>query len=141
MLPMHHSLAPLEFDAPGKLLLYFFFFNHHFRGAWYDRKQGDTPLSVNSRINYKNLSLFQSDVNITDVLQSDYFDNFMSQLESTDSDCYAILTVYPIQGFDVVSDAAIQDLANRLIPVLNKGRRIFLRYGSEMNGILHFFSK
>lgn len=80
------------------------------------------------------MSFFHSDVNITSVFQSDAFENFMDHLDSTKTDAIAFLTVYPYDGFDVVSDAAITDFSTRVAAHLKKGRRFLIRYGSEMNG-------
>lgn len=59
---------------------------------------------------------------------------FVQQVDATQTDAIMYLTVYPMQGFDTVTAGAIDDLANLIGNYTNSGRRVFLRYGSEMNG-------
>ncbi|KAJ3277273.1 hypothetical protein HK104_003473 [Borealophlyctis nickersoniae] len=101
-------------------------------GAWYDRLQNDTPVAINSRLGYKPLSFFQSDINLTSTLQLPT--EFDQQVDATGTDAILYLTVYPIQGFDVVTDSAVADLAKEVKSLCDKGRRVFIRYASEMNG-------
>jgi hypothetical protein len=82
------ALSPLE--PPDNSGIYF--------GSWYDRLHGDTPVATNARVNYKPLSFFQSDVNITSTLQSASLDNFVSQVAATATDAFIYLTVYPMEG-------------------------------------------
>ncbi|KAJ3331198.1 hypothetical protein HDU76_003822 [Blyttiomyces sp. JEL0837] len=54
---------------------------------------------------------------------------------SEGTDAILFLTVYPIKGFDAVTDSALNDLANQLNQIKqNYSRSIMLRYGPEMNG-------
>ena len=84
------------------------------------------------------MSLFQSDVNISYTLQSQFVDHFFSQLDATHTDAIAYLTVYPMEGFEQVSEAALEDLAIKIANQTRKGRRVFIRYASEMNGRLKY---
>lgn len=59
---------------------------------------------------------------------------FFEQVEASNTDAYAYLTVYPIDGYEVVTDAAIDEMAQLIGNVTKGGRRVFLRYASEMNG-------
>ncbi|KAJ3055340.1 hypothetical protein HK097_010840 [Rhizophlyctis rosea] len=114
------QLAPLE-PEDGKLLF----------GAWYDRLKNDTPIAINTRVG-RPLSMFQSDINITETLQLPT--QFIEQVDATNTDAILYLTVYPFWGFDRVTDVAIAELADVIGKETNKGRRVFLRYASEMNG-------
>ena len=91
--------------------------------------------AINARVGYKSMSLFQSDVNITNVLQADYMDDLVQQVTKTKTDAIVYLTVYPFEGFGNVSDAAINQLAEKVANVTKTGTRMFIRYASEMNGI------
>ncbi|KAJ3245436.1 hypothetical protein HK104_007956, partial [Borealophlyctis nickersoniae] len=101
-------------------------------GAWYDRLLGDTPAAINARVAYKPLALFQSDINITDTLQLPT--QFVEQVAATNTDTILFLTVFPIEGWDVMTDAAVEQLVKVIADLTNGGRRVFLRYASEMNG-------
>ncbi|KAJ3040772.1 hypothetical protein HK097_002472 [Rhizophlyctis rosea] len=102
-------------------------------GAWYARPNGDTPAAINTRVG-KKLAMFQSDFNITDTINEGNPLQFLQQMDETKSDAIMYLTAYPMYGFDSVTDKAIDDLANLVANVTNSGRRVFLRYASEMNG-------
>jgi len=116
------ALAPLE-PPDGKVLF----------GAWYDRIQGDTPAAITQRIGNKHMSVWQSDVNMTSAgLQMP--DQFISQVSELKTDAILYLTVYPIDGFDVVTDSVIGDLCKVVGDLTKGGRQVFLRYASEMNG-------
>lgn len=104
-------------------------------GAWYARPNGDTPAAINSRVG-KKLAMFQSDFNITDTINEGNPFQFLQQLDESKSDAIMYLTAYPMYGFDAVTDKAIDDLANLVANVTNSGRRVFLRYASEMNGMI-----
>jgi hypothetical protein len=129
ILQLVYALAPLEMSDQK---IYF--------GPWYERIRGDTPLAINTRLGH-NLSLFQSDINITSTLQIDFLNNFLTQLDQTSSDAIAYLTVYPIEGFDKVSQSALQALADRINVALDTGRRFFIRYAPEMNGNWFVYSQ
>ncbi|KAJ3300807.1 hypothetical protein HDV03_001972, partial [Kappamyces sp. JEL0829] len=81
-----YGLANLE--QPNGSPIYF--------GSWFDRLHGDTPAATNNRLNYRPFSLFQSDVNITETLQGDYFDDIFKKIQETGTDAAVYLTVYPI---------------------------------------------
>jgi hypothetical protein len=97
-------------------------------GAWYDRLNGDTPVKVNMRLNYKPLPFFQSDMNITDSLQSEAVDNFIDQVEATETDAFVYLTIYPMNGFDGLSDNSIDQLAQKIKKITDLGRKCMLRF-------------
>jgi len=78
--------------------------------------------------------MFQSDMNITSVLQAKELDNFLDHLSEINTDAIAYVTLYPMEGFAAVSDQALQDLVLRLNNGLSRGLRFFIRYSSEMNG-------
>lgn len=59
---------------------------------------------------------------------------FIEQVDATKTDAIFYFTVYPMYGFDAVTDAGIQLLADFIGNVTESGRRVFLRYASEMNG-------
>ena len=103
-------------------------------GVWYDRLNGDTPTKVNSRFNHKPFKFFQSDMNISDTLQLDFVNDFIKQVEDTGTDSFLYLTIYPMMGYDQISDGALNELANAIKRVAEKGRKTLLRFASEMNG-------
>jgi hypothetical protein len=122
-----YSLAPLE-QSDGSGI--------HF-GAWYDRLNGDTPVKINKRLGSKPMSFFQSDMNITETMddeQMGYIDEFVKQVEATNSDAFIYLTLYPFFGFERVTDLAIDQFAQRVKKIVDSGRKILIRYASEMNG-------
>jgi hypothetical protein len=55
-------------------------------------------------------------------------------MDEVKSNAIMFLTVYPFDGFEVVSDKSIQDFANVVLNITSKGRRVMIRYASEMNG-------
>ena len=116
------ALAPLE-PPEGKILF----------GPWYERLNGDNPVSINQRLNAK-LPFFQSDFNLTDDCQPKEIDIFFNQIHATDTNAIAYMTIYPIDGFHSVTEAALQTLTLKIVEAVNKGIRIFIRYASEMNG-------
>jgi hypothetical protein len=121
------ALAPLE-QPDGSPI--------HF-GAWYDRLNGDTPVKINARVGSKPFSFFQSDMNITETMddeQMGYIDEFVKQVEATESDAFIYLTLYPFFGFERVTDLAIDQFAQRVKRIVDSGRKILIRYASEMNG-------
>ncbi|KAI8907794.1 glycoside hydrolase superfamily [Gorgonomyces haynaldii] len=117
------QLAPLE---PSQKGVYF--------GPWYERLNGDTPLAIQQRTQVKSFSLWQSDMNITDTLQSAYIDDFVKQVDALRSDAVLYLTIYPIMGFEAVTQAAINEFATKIQTITASGRRVLIRYASEMNG-------
>jgi hypothetical protein len=122
-----NSLAPLE-QPDGSPI--------HF-GAWYDRLNGDTPAKMIERVGSKPFSFFQSDMNITETMddeQMGYINQFVEQVEATNSDAFIYLTLYPFFGFERVTDKAIDQFAQRVKKIVDSGRKILIRYASEMNG-------
>jgi hypothetical protein len=116
------ALAPLE-QADGSPIYF---------GPWYDRLAGDSVEQHNKRIDYKPFSMFQADVNITATLQASSVDEIFTGITGSQTDAVVYLTVYPIEGFDVITDAAVSDLATRVGSLTKDGHRIFIRYASEM---------
>ncbi|KAJ3049910.1 hypothetical protein HK097_009102 [Rhizophlyctis rosea] len=115
-------LAQVPLEPPNGKILF---------GPWYDRLHGDTPSLITQRLGHAP-SMFQSDINMTDTLQMPT--EFIRQVDDTHTDTILYLTVYPIMGFDAVNDNAIRDLAGVVADQTKKGRRVFMRYASEMNG-------
>lgn len=116
------AMAPLE--QPDGSPVYF--------GPWYDRLAGDTVAQLNERLNYKPFSMFQADVNITETLQSSAVDEIFAGIVGSNTDAVVYLTVYPYNGFDVITDAAVNDLATKVGALTKDGHKIFIRYASEM---------
>lgn len=92
------ALAPLE---PPQGSFYF--------GPWYERLNGDYPTSINQRLEY-NVSFFHSDFNLTDDCQPQEIDMFLDQVAATNTNAIVYMTIYPMQGFAAVTDAALQTL-------------------------------
>ncbi|RKP02712.1 hypothetical protein CXG81DRAFT_24677 [Caulochytrium protostelioides] len=111
-------------------------------GMWYDRLSGVTPSDIEDKLQSHHISMWQSDINITDTLQD--ASPFLRDVEKINTDAAIFLTVYPFEGIDAVSDGAIADLAKLLGRLTaqkltaasgaSATRRVFLRYASEMNG-------
>lgn len=102
-------------------------------GPWYERLNGDYPVSINNRLGY-NMSFFHSDFNLTADCQPLEIDNFFDQLYATNTDAIAYLTIYPMEGFSAVSDSALDELSLKIATAVSRGTRVFIRYASEMNG-------
>ncbi|KAJ3030254.1 UNVERIFIED_CONTAM: hypothetical protein HDU68_009651 [Siphonaria sp. JEL0065] len=122
------AAAPLV-PTDGKVLL----------GAWYDRNNSDTPSAVNARIGYKPLAFFQTDVDFSGTIKpwtspQAVIPQFLQQLQETGTNASAMLTVYPFQGFDGITDAQLADMADRLNTFVKAGRPVYFRFASEMNG-------
>lgn len=124
MLSLVVALAPLEFEDQGRLYM----------GPWFNLQGGDTVSGIIDRINYKPWSLFQADFNLTTDCQPDDMNKFFQQMDGSNTNAIAYVTLYPILGFDNVTDDAIAQVSGILALQIQNGRRIFLRYGSEMNG-------
>ncbi|KAJ3107904.1 hypothetical protein HDU97_002836 [Phlyctochytrium planicorne] len=110
-------------------------------GAWYERMEGDLASQVNARIKGipgAGLSFFQTDIDISlgkdPRTAPNITDSYLQQLEDTGTDTFAYLTVYPFLGFDGVTDAQLNDLAQRIVKIISRGRKVFLRLYPEMNG-------
>jgi hypothetical protein len=101
-------------------------------GAWWDRLNNQTPSMINQRFGYKPLSIWHSDVNITDTFQNEYFDDIIAQIEATDTNAAIYVTVYPYDGFDQVSESALQDFIDKVKRVTSSGKKMFIRYAPEM---------
>jgi hypothetical protein len=117
------QLAPLE-PNDGKVLF----------GPWYANQHGDSPTQVLDRFKYRKFSLWQADINISSTIQMDLLDRFEQHMDSTNSSAIMYLTIYPDLGFDSVTDGALKQLVDRVVEITNKGRKMFIRYASEMNG-------
>jgi hypothetical protein len=102
----------------------------------FDRLNGVTPAEINAQFDYKPLSLWQSDINITDTLQSEYFDDILTKITASKTTALVYLTIYPIEGYDAVSDAAVAELAAKVKKTTEGHSKMFIRYASEMVGIL-----
>ncbi|KAJ3305161.1 hypothetical protein HDV03_001923 [Kappamyces sp. JEL0829] len=118
-------LAPLE--QPDNSGLYL--------GVWYDRLNGDTPQDTMQRYAGNPFSFWQADVNITaSGFQSQVVDQFVSQVSLVDSKAFLYLTVYPMDGLNVIPDTVVQGFAAKIASIVNRGLKIIIRYASEMNG-------
>lgn len=76
----------------------------------------------------KPFSLFQSDMNLTSSCQSDFIDNFAEQVTATGTNAILYLTLYPIMGFGAVTDAGVQEFAQKMLQITNTGRKVIIRY-------------
>ena len=74
----------------------------------------------------RNLSLWQSDINITSSIQADAMDQIFSQIENSKTTALVYLTVYPILGFGNVTDAAIAASRRHSLLLLNGLSRLVL---------------
>ncbi|KAJ3110498.1 hypothetical protein HDU96_006523 [Phlyctochytrium bullatum] len=126
---MASALAPLE-PVDGSLLL----------GPWYERTMNDTPSLVNARLQ-RNLTFFQVDFDITQEAPGqvvdptpEITDQAMEQVEATGTDAWMYWTIYPKGGLNSVTDAMLDDLAQRVAKAITRGHKLFLRYAPEMNG-------
>ena len=93
------GLAPLE---PPQGSIYF--------GPWYERLAGDSPNGINNRLEF-NASFFHSDFNLTHDCQPLEISKFLNQVYATHTNAIVYMTIYPIQGFAAVTEAALQMLA------------------------------
>ncbi|KAJ3172990.1 hypothetical protein HDU88_004449 [Geranomyces variabilis] len=115
------TLAPLE--QPSQVLF----------GSWVDMIGGtDTPAQTNDRFGFHKLGLFQTNMNIPDDLKN--VPQLIAKIADTNTDAIVYLTVYPMNGFDAVTDAHIQELGGYLKTAADAGRRFMIRYAPEMNG-------
>ena len=80
------------------------------------------------------LMIWQSDMNLSDSFQVKEAEQFLQQVEDTNSDAIMYLTVYPMEGFDKVTDDGLQQMVEFVVKVVSSGRSMFIRYASEMNG-------
>jgi hypothetical protein len=92
-------------------------------------------------VNHKPFSFFQSDFNLTSDCQPNEVESFFKQLDESGTNAIALITLYPILGIDQVSDNAISQISSIIGQQISKGRRIFLRYGPEMNGNWFVFGR
>lgn len=107
-------------------------------GAWVQTEEGDTPSLFNSRLGY-NASVIQIAQNIP---LSPY--NYTTGagggapeelIERTATDAAVFLTVYPSQGFSVLTDDDFTALGNQILNwTENYNRSVFLRWAPEFNG-------
>ncbi|KAJ3194866.1 hypothetical protein HDU67_004574, partial [Dinochytrium kinnereticum] len=110
-------------------------------GSWYQRMEGDLARSVNERLKGipgAGLSFFQTDIDISvgkdPRTALNITDGYLQQLEDTGTDAFAYLTIYPFLGFAGVTDAQLNELGDRIVRIISRGRKIFLRLYPEMNG-------
>ena len=78
--------------------------------------------------------MWQSDMNLSDSFQVKEAEQFFKHIQDTNSDAIMYLTVYPMEGFDKVTDDGLQQMVEFVVKVVSSGRSIFIRYASEMNG-------
>lgn len=113
--------APLEFPTDRIMI-----------GTWWDRLNGQTPSQINRQLDYKPLTIWHSDVNITTVFQGDYFDDIIKQIADTGTNAAIYVTVYPMDGFGNVTESALAAFVERVKQVTSKGGKMFIRYAPEM---------
>ncbi|KAJ3208487.1 hypothetical protein HDU67_006699 [Dinochytrium kinnereticum] len=123
---------------PGKIFL----------GAWYQRLEGDLAKDVNARISGipgAGLSFFQTDIDISvgkdPRTALNITEPYLAQLEDTGTNAFAYLTIYPHLGYDRVTDAELRELGERLLFIIQRGRKVFLRLYPEMNGTWFFYGQ
>ncbi|KAI9022686.1 hypothetical protein DFJ74DRAFT_643435 [Hyaloraphidium curvatum] len=80
-----------------------------------------------------NPSLFQYNIEIERVLLPDPRP-FLQGVIATGTDAAFYLTVYPFKGWEVVTEAALDDLVAFCREVIQSGRKMILRFAPEMNG-------
>ncbi|KAI8837306.1 hypothetical protein BC829DRAFT_376962 [Chytridium lagenaria] len=73
-------------------------------------------------------------MNKTEQTYLNITDGYLQQLEDTGTNAFAYLTIYPFNDFDGVTDAQLDELGDRLLRIISRGRKIFLRLYPEMNG-------
>jgi hypothetical protein len=106
-------------------------------GAWYSRPIGDTPAAINARLNYKPLSFFQTDIDLSGTVKPETHpsiveSSFIPDLQGSNTEAMAYLTVYPFQGFDNVTESQLENLLSSIKKVLATQRSMFLRYAPEV---------
>lgn len=78
------------------------------------------------------MSFFQANINIPEDVK--LVPGHLAQVDKTGTDAIFYLTVYPMSGFDRVTEGDIVALAKMLDEASAAGRRILIRYAPEMNG-------
>jgi beta-mannanase len=73
-------------------------------------------------------------MNITNTAQAPFIDNFLAQVQASNTDAIMYLTLYPSEGFAAVTPAGIEEFANSIKKILDAKRKVLIRYASEMNG-------
>ncbi|KAJ3270017.1 hypothetical protein HDV01_000728 [Terramyces sp. JEL0728] len=120
------DLAPLE-PEDGMYL-----------GSWW--QDPDTPSRTNERVG-KKLVLFQGDTDIGATIDTSALDRIFSGVDNTNTDAILYLTLYPKDGMDAVSDYSLDTLCRYVGYATYSGRRVFIRYASEMNGYWFGYSR
>jgi hypothetical protein len=138
-----NTVPALALQTLPPFLGFLFFYLHSniphslLSGAWYDRPLDDTPSAINKRLNYKPLSFFQTDIDLSGEVKPltgpNITDQFLQHLEATDSDAFAYLTLYPFKGYDAVTDAQLKDISDRILRLIQRGRKVFIRYAPEVS--------
>ncbi|KAK4699021.1 hypothetical protein P7C70_g7244, partial [Phenoliferia sp. Uapishka_3] len=125
------TVEAAAFEPPGDQVLF---------GAWLDTQSGyhDTPSLFNQRLGY-NVPVFQI---AQDIPLPPY--NYTtgaggaapeSPIELSSTDAAVFLTVYPTLGYDVLTTADYQALAQQISDYHTiNNRTVFLRYAPEMQG-------
>ncbi|KAI8809460.1 glycoside hydrolase superfamily [Cladochytrium replicatum] len=107
----------------------------HYLGAWLDYPSAgtDLPVAFNSRLGF-NASFFHLAMNFPDRDGTTFPHASLGYLDATLSDAFVYMSVYIRPDPAKNTDADYDRFAKLMAGITAKGRRIFLRYGPEMNG-------
>jgi hypothetical protein len=108
-------------------------------GAWLDFGNGDTTLKFNKDMNF-NASFFQEaqDMPLKPNPRDNLYAIDATKITDLNTDAFIFLTVYPRDMDAAMEDNVIANLTGQVKAYNDKGTRVFLRLGPEMNGYLLF---
>lgn len=75
-------------------------------------------------------------MNLTSTCQGEFIDNFAEQVTATGTNAILYLTLYPIMGFQEVTDAGIEQFSQKILQITNTGRKVLIRYARYAQLIL-----
>ncbi|KAJ3259119.1 hypothetical protein HK103_003006 [Boothiomyces macroporosus] len=104
-------------------------------GSWW--QDPDTPSRTNERVIENNVG----DTDIGATIDTSALDRIFSGIDDTNTDAILYLTLYPKDGMDAVSEDALDTLCKYVGYATHAGRRVFIRYASEMNGYWFGYSR
>ncbi|KAI8803561.1 glycoside hydrolase superfamily [Cladochytrium replicatum] len=107
----------------------------HYIGAWLDYPSAgtDLPVNFNARLGF-NASFFHLAMDFPDATEASFPRAALGYVDNTLSDAFVYLSVYPKPSPTTVTDDQIDRFARLLAGVTSRGRRLFVRFGPEMNG-------